>query len=81
MRYTTNPAYKAFAIQQDKAEEESESSEPTQQETAMNYLHKAFRAHVHIDRIFTKEAGKLLRWPLQYVKKKTKLIVHHTATQ
>lgn len=79
MRYATRPEYKKI-LQAQFADDDTESPSEKQRTTAMDYLAAFFAQEIKIDRVFRKEAWKVLFWPLQYVKQKTKLLVHHTAT-
>lgn len=81
LTYANRPEYKKLLEQQFADNDDTqETAAETQRKTALDYLWAFFAQEIKIDRIFRKEWTKVLFWPIQYVRQKTKLIVHHTAT-
>jgi len=79
-RYASRPEYQAAIQAAAEAEENEEEQSPSTTEIALNYIMDIFAGEFAIQRVWRSEGGNQLYRPLQIVKKKTKILVHHTAS-
>jgi hypothetical protein len=84
-RYSSRSEYqsaiaKAAAAAAAQSDEDGSDQKQSTSQIALKYLLDAFGGEFVIHRVWKAEGGKKLYRPLQIVKKKTKILVHHTAS-
>jgi N-acetylmuramoyl-L-alanine amidase len=81
MRYATRPEYKKFlATKPTIPDSDDDTMKVDTKKTATDYVMAYFAGEFSLKKVWTKEWGKFLFRPLQIAKNKTKIIIHHTAT-
>jgi N-acetylmuramoyl-L-alanine amidase len=85
-RYSTRPEYssaiaKAAAAAASQSDGDDSDQKQSTSQIALKYVLDAFGGEFVIHRVRKAEWWKKLYWPLQIVKKKTKILVHHTASE
>lgn len=84
-RLRSRPEYKtaiekAAAKAAAQSDEDGTEEKPSNYDIALQYVLNDFSNEFSIQRVRKSEGKKMLYWPLQIVAKKTKILVHHTAS-